>query len=149
MEPLSLSLDKLQERLGELLVALLLNAQTGSNKFDPRPLVSEFGQLIAAMQQIENDTTAQAGAPADSASNLGKTAYQLLERSAQQLAQSDIDSGKSILELHTDFANWVSCQGGTPSQNMFALSHHAPIQSISACNRVEQPNQAPHRRTLH
>lgn len=114
MEPLSLSLDLLQERLGELLVALLLDAQTATADYDPSPLVSGFGQIIEAMQQIETDTATQPGAHAERASALGKAAYQLLERSAQRLLQNDMNFAAPLTLLHTGFADWVRRHGGMP-----------------------------------
>ncbi|HWS01835.1 MAG TPA: hypothetical protein VN448_00380 [Gammaproteobacteria bacterium] len=164
MGPLPPDIEQLQERLGELLVGLLLDARNSADGYDPRPLISGFGGLIAAMTRAENATANSPDECARAASALDEIAYHLFNRAAERLAQTNTQSDDLITELRTGFAAWITRQGGT------CIKHAALVDFLKAnepagkaCpdgamnNRSRTathahpalPTRQPHRTTLH
>jgi len=112
MGPLPPDIEQLQERLGELLVGLLLDERNSADGYDPRPLISGFGGLIAAMIRAENDTASSPNESARATNALAETAYQLFNNAAERLAQTNSEGDALMTELRTGFAAWVTRQGG-------------------------------------
>jgi hypothetical protein len=113
MEPLPPDNEQLQERLGELLVGLLLDSRNSVDGYDPRPLLSGFGGLVAALIRAENAAHSSPDECARAASALDETAYQLFNKAAERLAQTNNECDALITELRTAFAAWITRQGGT------------------------------------
>ncbi len=164
MGPLPPDIEQLQERLGELLVGLLLDARNSADGYDPRPLLSGFGGLVAAMTRAENATTSSPDECARNASALGEIAYQLLNSTAERFAQTNNESDALITELRTGFAAWITRQGGTSMKLDALVDFHKTNEPAdqtrpdSAMNNRSRttthahpalPNRQPHRNTLH
>lgn len=164
MGPLSPDIEQLQERLGELLVGLLLDGRNSTDGYDPSPLVSGFGGLIAAMSRAEDAAAGSPGERARAISALGETAYLLLNSAAERLAQTQSECGALITELRTGFAAWVTRQGGT-CMKLDALAKFSEtiepagyVRPDSAMNNRSRTTthrhpvlhtRQPHRTTLH
>jgi len=168
MGPLSPDIEQLQERLGELLVGLLLDDRNSTDGYDPSPLLSGFGGLIAAMSRVEDATASTPGERARAISALGETAYQLLNSAAERFAQTQretqSDGDALVTELRTGFAAWVSRQGGT-CMKLAALAdfpkaaepagqvrHDGAMNNQSRTTTHGHPalhTRPPHRTTLH
>ena len=164
MGPLPPDIEQLQERLGELLVGLLLDARNSADGYDPRPLISGFGGLIAAMTRAENATANSPDECARAASALDEIAYHLFNRTAERLAQTNTQSDDLITELRTGFAAWITRQGGTCMKLGALVNFHKanePVEQIRGAGakndrsrtsthaRPVLPSRQPHRTTLH
>ncbi len=137
-------LDQLQEPLGELLAGLLLDAQTADDGYDPAPLLSGFGEVLAQMWQLD-----RAAAPnrAVRASRLGDMACTLLEQLAARLSTRQLDGERVLGALHTDFAMWIEQHGGHCQRLAALISFHA--DTFTTETSVSRPRFPGHTSTLH
>jgi len=168
MGELSPDIEQLQERLGELLVGLLLDGRNSTDGYDPSPLLSGFGGLITAMSRAENVTAGSPGERARAISALGETAYHLLNSAAERFAQTQSETQREgdalITELRTGFAAWVTRQGGTymkldaladfrkADEPAGQVRHDGAMNNQSRTTTHGHPalhTRQPHRTTLH
>ncbi|MBI5462842.1 MAG: hypothetical protein HY941_11720 [Gammaproteobacteria bacterium] len=137
MGPLPLTLEQLQEHLGELLAELLLGAHIAPAQENATPIVGAFGRVFEAMTRLDTAPPPHTHETARSATQLGASAYRLLNTAVDCLDRNEPTRGTQLALLHVGFAYWVARHGGAIPDLAVLVEHLARLDSRDTTARID------------